>query len=697
MKMRKAFLGAGVSCPPAPPPLIRAGASLSRWRRGSGKSHAALRGQSFAVALLAGAALCAPAVAQDPGDGVTPGEVIVEPATLGALGFEWPITGDANRNAAVRSFYRKAGQGGEWREGLPVLRLGGEEIRQPPSFDVVTPNMFAGSIVDLEEATAYEVRLEIDDPDGTSGQATRTFTAATRPEPRPAADGRTFHVYPPGWQGSKEEPSFPSLLAAYNTGANGADWSNSFVPRVRPGDTILVHAGTYAIDTKRYAGPASFGTLFDGTMYLTAKGTAERPIAIVAAGDGEVVFDGGGNAVLFNLMAADYHYFEGITVRNTDVAFDLGHKRIAGAVGFTLKRSRIEDVGRGVSTDWGGARDFYIADNTFIGRNDQSRLMGWIGRTWADLPGFPQPLLSEYAVKVFGSGHVITRNRVEFFHDGIDHATYGNPDDWPDTPRDRLPVAIDITDNDIRAVDDNCIEADGVMHNVRVMRNRCFDSAHRALSTQPALGGPVYFIRNIVYNAPEGGALKLTANSAGVMLFNNTFVGEVHQMGPASNVHYANNLILGQGAWPQVFSTEDFTPYSTSDHNGFRPNPREGAAFAVTAPAGGSRSYGDPRTEAAYATLADYAAATGRDRHSIIVGYEDLNSVTPPDRTNPTALHDPTGFDFAPRAGSKAVDAGMPIPNVTDGWRGKAPDLGAIEAGTSAHYGPREQTGHHRR
>ena len=91
-------------------------------------------------------------------------------------------------------------------------------------------------------------------------------------------------------------------------------------------------------------------------------------------------------------------------------------------------------MGRGVFTDWGGARDFYIADNVFIGHNDPTHLMGWIGRTWQNLPGFPQPLLSEYAVKIYGSGHVIAHNRVENFHDGIDHATYGDPDGWPDNP-----------------------------------------------------------------------------------------------------------------------------------------------------------------------------------------------------------------------------------------------------------------------
>ena len=133
----------------------------------------------------------------------------------------------------------------------------------------------------------------------------RILTARTRPMPKPATGGAVYHVYPRDYSGAKLEPNFPSLMAAYNTGANGADFVNSFQPRVKPGDIILVHAGTYREDRRRYAGPNS--TLFDGTFYLTADGTAEKPIVIKAAGDGEVIFDGGGNAVLFDLTAADYH------------------------------------------------------------------------------------------------------------------------------------------------------------------------------------------------------------------------------------------------------------------------------------------------------------------------------------------------------------------------------------------------------
>ncbi len=50
---------------------------------------------------------------------------------------------------------------------MPLLRLGGERIYQSEGvFNLKTPNMFAGSILDLEEDTSYQVRLTLSDPDG---------------------------------------------------------------------------------------------------------------------------------------------------------------------------------------------------------------------------------------------------------------------------------------------------------------------------------------------------------------------------------------------------------------------------------------------------------------------------------------------------------------------------------------------------
>jgi hypothetical protein len=131
----------------------------------------------------------------------TPGEFVIDPPTLINLGFEWLIEGDDNRNATVNVAYRRAGEV-EWRQGLPLLRLQGERIYQSEGvFDVISPNMFAGSILDLEPDTAYEARFTMSDPDGIAGQAgkvvVKTVAVRTRPEPKPFVGGRVFHVYPP--------------------------------------------------------------------------------------------------------------------------------------------------------------------------------------------------------------------------------------------------------------------------------------------------------------------------------------------------------------------------------------------------------------------------------------------------------------------------------------------------------------------
>ena len=133
---------------------------------------------------------------QSPGTAtrVTPGDLVVDPPTLINLGFEWLIEGDANRNASVAVSYRKAGETA-WKNGMPLVRLQNERVTQPNVFNLVLPNMFAGSILDLEPDTAYEARFVMTDPDGVGGpaaNATRTLTVRTRPEPQPAKAARSI-------------------------------------------------------------------------------------------------------------------------------------------------------------------------------------------------------------------------------------------------------------------------------------------------------------------------------------------------------------------------------------------------------------------------------------------------------------------------------------------------------------------------
>ena len=48
-------------------------------------------------------------------------------------------------------------------------------------------------------------------------------------------------------------------------------------------------------------------------------------------------------------------------------------------------------------------------------------------------------------------------------------------------------------------------------------------------------------------------------------------------------------------------------------------------------------------------------------------------------------------LDFRLKPDSAAVDKGVVLPNINNGFSGKAPDLGALEAGqTTTHYGPRK-------
>ncbi len=638
---------------------------------------------AFLIALTGGAAA---------ENAVAPGAFIIERPTLKSLGFEWKITGDDNRNASVAVTYRQKGAR-DWRQALPLFRIGGEFIQGPkPQFgpnyyNYTVPPGFAGSVLGLQPDTEYEVHFLMRDPDGVTGEAEKTVTVKTRGVPRPASGGQVYHVYPFSHKGPLGPNEFIGLLAAYYMGADESDHNNVFPPRVKPGDVILVHAGVYKDNRFVYGGfdkrIENYGTSFDGTYYLTASGTAERPIVIKSAGDGEVVFDGDGNDTLFNLEAANYTYIDGITVRNTNVAFLLGIKDIIGADGFTLINSRAYNVGRVVRDDWAKSKDYYIANNVFLGRHDPSRITSWIGAdVWGKYPGFPALITSEYAVKVYGQGHVVAHNYVANFHDAIDNATFGNPSPVPG----EYGASVDFYGNDMFNNTDNCIELDGGVHNMRAFDNRCVNTAQMAYSTQPIFGGPAYIYRNISYNTAAAGALKLLDNPSGVLVYNNTFIGSAGALGPASNIHFRNNLFVGDGWKRPLFQVKTFTPYSTSDYNGFGPNPVPGS-FAWDLPPFDSANGG--RTHKTYDTLADYQKGSGQDQHSISIGRDAFVHVTPTDESDPPKLYLPESLDFRLRPGSAAIDKGTLLPTITDGFTGRAPDLGALELGTAPpHYGP---------
>ncbi len=178
---------------------------------------------------------------------------------------------------------------------------------------------------------------------------------------------------------------------------------------------------------------------------------------------------------------------------------------------------------------------------------------------------------------------------------------------------------------------DDFIEADGGVHNIRVMRNRGVNAAHTGLSAQPIFGGPAYYIRNIVYNTPV--ALKFS-NPAGVIVYHNTIIAENRTAQRVSNAHFRNNLFLGTDAPIGISVLGGPTAYSTYDYDGFRPNAGAKAQYTWFGPKPGVMvDYDAPQNQGQdFATLADLAKATGAETHGIEVDYDIFESLPRPPR-----------------------------------------------------------------
>ena len=455
--------------------------------------------------------------------------------------------------------------------------------------------------------------------------------------------------------------------------------------QVEPGDIILIHAGLYRADYHGYSSHLNLD--FYGTYVLSKDGTPDKPIVIKAAGDGPVVFDGDGTHKLFDVTSADYTYFEGLNIINADVAIYAGLRHVIGCKGLVVRDCVLENVGVGIMAQYVGSRDFYIADNVILGRDNQRRVHGWCGR-WMEY-GIPSELRSFIGIDINGQGHTVCHNYVAYFHDAIDVTQQGAPES---DDMNQKAVSIDFYNNDIFLMADDFFEADCGVHNIRIFRNRCVNSAHCGISAQPVYGGPAYFFRNVLYNLPSGAALKFNIRPTGLLVYNNTICGE-WSSGGFSNVHMLNNLFLGSDLPNRpVMGATTYTSYTSFDYNGYRPNKTCEFQFYWRSPnAGTLRDYELKNTKShKFKTLAEFRETTGQEEHSIVVDYDIFQNVQKPDPDVPGKVYPTESLDFSLQKGSVAIDAGYLLPNINDGFTGKKPDLGALEYGTeSPLYGPR--------
>jgi hypothetical protein len=256
----------------------------------------------------------------DARDDVVPGDFFVERPTLICLGFQWYTSGDDNKNAKASIKFRRVGEHG-WEPGLDLWRLNGQRCGRESGENsdfYEPPHMFAGSLFDLEPATEYECTVTISDPDGVAGGPERTVRVSTRREPQPPADSRILHL-----------------------GGQKADFEDfrHAVTALKPGDTLLVHAGLHRLSRRS---DADF--LENHAFTLDLQGTAERPITIQGAGDGQAVLDGQGSYMLLDVQNSQHLILDGLTLKGADFAVYAGGSLPCENEGIVVRDCTYENI-----------------------------------------------------------------------------------------------------------------------------------------------------------------------------------------------------------------------------------------------------------------------------------------------------------------------------------------------------------------
>jgi len=583
--------------------------------------------------------LSEPAVLPPPkeGDAISVGEFVIDPPTIHSLSFRWFVTGDDNGNATTTVSFRKKKEM-DWRPALPMLRVN-REIVNRNYHPFVCGNLFAGSLLNLEENTEYEVRIQLNDPDG--GEAERIATATTRATPKWFNGERVIHLYPQDFTGEKLKPNFTTL--------------NEAAEKAEPGDLVLIHKGTYS-------GPILFGI----------SGTSDKPIVFRKAGDGEVIIDGQNTdgSVIDAQNGKNYLSFEGLTIRNGRYGINA-----SASNGLIVRHCKIYDVNFGIITFSLDTANWYIADNILIGRYPS-----WYPRNPINY--------NDEGINVVGTGHIVCYNKISKFGDGIATSDWSQitPPEWA-TMTHPPQIAMDIYNNDIFECMDDGIEVDYTLHNIRVWNNRIMNT-YSGLSAQPVLGGPAYWWRNLIYNATYS-PLKLHNSPSGLFILNNTCIASRKGFDSEEtwmNVILRNNLFLGVKCYGATswytLETGSAHPLTSLDYNGYR---------KTDFPYGIIRwSPDEGKTWGRYKSIEEFYQQTGYEQHGLEIAFSDfVNAPLPEEGTTYSALD----IDLRLKEGVKEVDAGVVLPQVTDDFLGKAPDVGALEFGRpSPIYGPRERS-----
>jgi len=404
-----------------------------------------------------------------------------------------------------------------------------------------------------------------------------------------------------------------------------------------PGHVIEIAAGSY-----------------NGPYTLSRSGTAANPIFLRGAGIDQVTVDAAG--ATYGLTVSGSHVVvEGFTVAGSDWG-----ARLSGADNIAVRRMRFRNVNKGIDGRNGSRRNFYICDNVLEGRF-----------LW---PNVSDVTWDQEGIVVTGQGHVVCHNTLSGFGDALGLSQNTS----------LINAAIDFYGNEVLWAGDDGLELDYGHRNIRAFDNRITNSGMGA-SVQPGWGGPIYIVRNVFVNQAHS-PYKFNNDPTGILIWQNT---SVRTRGPGS---------FGGWAWPQLGYQQANGAWSYVANFRFQNNIAIGATGAAnfttdiilgTIDWNGWSPDGTFFFRQQYANLADVKARSPHEANGRILALPAFTG-TPAPGPDYTSFAAPA--DVTLHATSNAVDAGLALANINDGFLGGAPDLGAWESGRPAPaYGVRSQ------
>ena len=373
------------------------------------------------------------------------------------------------------------------------------------------------------------------------------------------------------------------------------------------------------------------GGNYGGRIVFNAGGTPDAYVAWRAAGDGEVTMAG------IDIVAS-HLWLEGLTIRNQQY----GTRTLDAPTNVVITRSFFYDNLYGIFLSGGGSY-WYIADNTIAG----------------NMPVWTESFDGEGIELLYTDGHTVAHNSITSAGDGISY------------PR----TNVDIFGNDIFDTSDDGIELDFGQANVRVWGNRIHNPHHNGISFQPQVGGPWYIIRNQIVGGDEA-PLKFRTTDRFVLLHNTMvswdwlFCCQVNDMQKAFS---RNNLWVSGSGGQMLALLSSARDWRTSlDYDGFD---------------WGTGLYPFIWDGTIHYSVESFAQASGHYRNGIQIFKESCFEDFQMYGQAPTSV---PAHRMSLRSTCNAVDAGVPLPNINDGFAGGAPDMGAHEyGGATASYGPR--------